>query len=71
MRKEVDEIEADPEDPYEYIDMIFLAVDGLRRQGFTPSDVCSLLRMKLSVNQERTWPDWRTADPDKAIEHVR
>lgn len=21
--------------------------------------------------EQRTWPDWRTADPDKAIEHVR
>ncbi|MGH6882853.1 MAG: dATP/dGTP pyrophosphohydrolase domain-containing protein [Hypericibacter sp.] len=26
---------------------------------------------KQAVNEQRSWPDWRTADPDKAIEHVR
>ena len=22
-------------------------------------------------NEAREWPDWRTADPNKAVEHVR
>ena len=26
---------------------------------------------KLSINEDRNWPDWRTADAGKAIEHVR
>jgi hypothetical protein len=26
---------------------------------------------KQGKNELRDWPDWRTADPDKAIEHVR
>lgn len=26
---------------------------------------------KLDKNELRDWPDWRTADPNKAIEHVR
>jgi hypothetical protein len=27
--------------------------------------------MKLRRNRQRTWPDWRTQSPDKAIEHDR
>ena len=23
------------------------------------------------LNEARTWPDWRTADPEKTIEHVK
>ena len=26
---------------------------------------------KQARNEARVWPDWRTADPDKAIEHDR
>ena len=26
---------------------------------------------KQVKNEARTWPDWRTADPNKAIEHDR
>lgn len=26
---------------------------------------------KQGANEWRSWPDWRTADPNKAIEHVR
>lgn len=26
---------------------------------------------KQARNQSRIWPDWRLADPEKAIEHVR
>ena len=41
----------------------------------TASDVsamaCKLIEAKQSRNEVRMWPDWRTADPDKAIEHTR
>jgi hypothetical protein len=26
---------------------------------------------KLAKNEKREWPDWRTADPNGPIEHVR
>ena len=26
---------------------------------------------KYKKNLNRQWPDWRTHDPDKAIEHIR
>lgn len=33
--------------------------------------ICAALDAKFAKNAARTWPDWRTADPDKAIEHDR
>ena len=29
------------------------------------------LNAKLAVNKQREWPDWRTVDANKAIEHIR
>ena len=29
------------------------------------------IKAKQARNEARTWPDWRTASPDKAIEHDR
>lgn len=30
-----------------------------------------MILAKQAKNEARDWPDWRTADPDKAIEHVK
>lgn len=30
-----------------------------------------LIMQKQARNERREWPDWRTADPKKAIEHVK
>jgi len=72
IRKEMAEIEADPLDLEEWIDIIILAVDGAWRTG-APSDVIAkTLWDKLTTNiEKRQWPDWRTAEPGKAIEHIR
>lgn len=69
IRKELIEIEAAPLDLGEWIDAIMLSLDGAWRTGATPEQICVALRAKLIRNEARTWPDWRTADPDKAIEH--
>src|SRR5664279_6528250 len=71
LRKEVEEVAANPTDPMEYIDLIFLAVDGLRRNDYDPGDIGFLLEYKLYENKKRQWPDHRTVPVDKAIEHVR
>lgn len=71
----------------EWIDLVILAFDGLTRQLVLdqlmhqlPSDVtvrcaaqeaCDMLEAKQGRNEMRNWPDWRTADPNKAIEHDR
>ena len=71
IRKELVEIEAEPGDVTEWADLIILAFDGAWRSGHSPADTIAAIKAKQERNEARTWPDWRTADPDKAIEHVR
>lgn len=71
IRKELCEIEADPFDLSEWIDVVILALDGAWRAGGTPLQIIETLAAKQTKNEGRKWPDWRTADPDKAIEHDR
>ncbi|SDJ89491.1 dATP/dGTP pyrophosphohydrolase domain-containing protein [Billgrantia gudaonensis] len=71
IRKELREIEASPEDLEEWIDVVLLALDGAWRAGHSPEQVAAGLDAKLTKNEQRKWPDWRTADRAKAIEHDR
>lgn len=71
IRKELLEVEAEPEDLEEWIDVVLLALDGAWRAGYHPDQVTSALEQKLAKNEQRHWPDWRTADRTKAIEHDR
>ncbi len=71
IRKELAEIEADPTDIMEWVDVIILAFDGAWRAGWEPFDIADAILEKQIKNEQRVWPDWRTADPDKAIEHDR
>ncbi|TIT80134.1 MAG: DUF550 domain-containing protein [Mesorhizobium sp.] len=71
IRKELREIEADPTDITEWIDVAILALDGAWRAGASPSQIIATLEAKQSKNEARVWPDWRTMSPDQAIEHVR
>lgn len=71
IRKEMTEIERDPDDLMEWIDVILLAFDGAWRAGNSPEAICRAIAFKQARNEERIWPDWRGTDPDKAIEHVR
>ena len=71
IRKELIEIERAPGDVTEWIDVVMLALDGAWRAGHTPEQIVAALEAKQTKNEGRSWPDWRTADPGKAIEHVR
>ena len=71
IRKELAEIEAEPGDVTEWADLVLLAFDGAWRSGHAPADTVAAIKAKQARNEARTWPDWRTADPNKAIEHVR
>ncbi len=71
IQKELREIEADPSDLEEWIDVVLLACDGAWRAGHEPAAIAAALEAKLAKNERRTWPDWRTAPADKAIEHDR
>lgn len=73
MRKEIAEVESAPssEQLGEWVDLILLAFDGAWRSGAGVSDICEAIQRKQQINESREWPDWRVADKDKAIEHVR
>ncbi|MCP3947347.1 dATP/dGTP pyrophosphohydrolase domain-containing protein [Herbaspirillum sp.] len=85
IRKELHEVQEAAGDAAEWVDVVILALDGLTRQlaycertspgggRGVPSHVaaiaCNMIDKKQSQNEARTWPDWRTADLGKAIEH--
>lgn len=71
IRKELVEIEDQPQDIEEWADLLLLALDGAWRQGHTPEAICAAVEAKQTKNEGRKWPDWRTAPADKAIEHDR
>ena len=66
----------------EQVDLVILSLDGLLRsvRAMLPPDVSADIVAELAwnkvvkkqtKNESRDWADWRTADPNKAIEHVR
>ena len=79
IRKELEEIAAAPGDLEEWVDLVLVALDGAwragiseaRPEGYDPEEIAAALDAKLTRNTRRTWPDWRSADPDRAIEHDR
>ncbi|HCF6444821.1 DUF550 domain-containing protein [Pseudomonas aeruginosa] len=71
IRKELREIEENPGDLVEWIDVVILALDGAWRTGATPAQIIDALVAKQTKNESRSWPDWRTVPADKAIEHDR
>lgn len=70
IRKELIEILLDPTDLKEWVDVIILAFDGAWRTGAGSQEIIDAIMAKQTKNEQRTWPDWRTSDYDKAIEHT-
>lgn len=71
IRKELKEVLEHPSDLKEWVDVIILGFDGAWRAGHKPHEIIAAIKAKQLENEGRTWPDWRTADVGKAIEHVR
>lgn len=71
IRKELDEVLDSGGSLAEWTDVIILAFNGAMRSGATPEQIIGSIVAKQTKNEGRRWPDWRTADPTKAIEHVR
>ena len=70
IRKELDEVVESDGALAEWVDVLILALDGCWRSGASPLEIADALEAKQARNEARAWPDWRTADPDRAIEHV-
>ena len=72
ISKELDEVMAcRGQSVEEWIDIVILAADGALRAGFSPTEIVWAWQLKQAKNEARKWPDWRTAAPGKAIEHIR
>lgn len=71
IRKELKEIEQNPTDPYEWIDLIILAIEGAWRiANLSEHGIEQYLIQKQLINKQRNWPDVTTFPKGKAIEHV-
>ena len=71
IRKECMEIELNPDDIFEWIDVIILAFDGAMRRGFTDTEIASALAWKQSENEKRKWPPFGSVSLNEPIEHIR
>lgn len=71
IRKELVEVEQSGGSLADWVDVIILGLDGAWRSGATPEQIVAAIEAKQSKNECRRWPDWRTADASKAIEHDR
>lgn len=71
IRRELDEVAADPTDLAEWVDVVLIALDGAWRAGHEPQAILDAIAAKHEINQKRTWPDWRGRSQDEAIEHIR
>ena len=71
IRKELEEIETDPQDLSEWIDVVILGLDGAWRSGHSPEEIIEALHKKWAKNRMRKWPDWQTASEDSPIEHIK
>ncbi|TPG60144.1 dATP/dGTP pyrophosphohydrolase domain-containing protein [Ewingella americana] len=69
--KEVAEARKHPKDVMEWIDIIHLGLDGAWRSGTKTEHIINALESKLELLKMRDYPDWRTADENKPIEHIR
>ena len=69
IKKELCEVEREPHDLEEWIDIVMLALDGYWRHGGRPVDVADDLFAKAAIVRERKFPP--DISDDKPAEHVR
>lgn len=67
IRSELLEIEAEPTDVMEWVDVIILALDGAGRGGHSPERIASALLTKMLVIEGRTY----IRRPDGLMTHVK
>ena len=69
IKKELDEIRANPADLTEWIDVILLALDGAWRAGYEPEEIIKELREKHLINLGRKWPEKN--EYNKPVYHIK
>ena len=71
ISKEIIEVHESAGALSEWIDIVILALEGALRSVDSALEVALALEAKQRVNEGRRWPDWRSAQDNKAIEHIR
>ena len=72
IRKECDEVLNNPDCIEEWADIILLGFAGATRTGALPELIWDTILYKMDVNEyDRKWPDWRTVEEGKALEHIK
>jgi hypothetical protein len=71
IESELREIETapKPDDLYEWIDVIILALDGAWRAGYEIDQILTAMRLKQKINFAREWPP--PGPQHEPTEHVR
>ena len=69
IRKELEEVEANPYDLKEWVDVVLLAYDGFWRHGGVPHEFQKAIEAKFLENKERKWPP--PAPDDQPNFHVK
>jgi hypothetical protein len=68
LKKEVEELVADPSNVTEYADCMILLIDAARRVGITMDLLLDHCWAKLEINIRRKWGP---PDKDGIIEHIK
>ena len=68
IQKELLEIEKNPDDLLEWIDVIILAMDGAHRLGYSPDEITQALVNKMRINKNRVYPK---VSEDQPSEHIK
>lgn len=69
IRKELIEVEKEPTDLMEWVDIMILAIDGAVRAGHSSDSIVCALMHKQRVNMARNYP--MPKSEDEPSEHVR
>lgn len=69
IKSELDEIQNNPTDLEEWIDVIILAIDGAWRAGYTPQEIWIMLNWKYQKNFGRDWP--KPTSQDEPVFHKK
>jgi len=69
IEAEMREVREHPEDLFEWIDIVILALDGAWRAGHSPYDIALALQTKMLKNINRTWP--KPVSQDEPVMHIK
>jgi hypothetical protein len=69
IEQELVEIRDEPDDLFEWCDVVILALDGAWRSGHSPAEIAEALERKQAINFARSWP--KPASQDEPSMHVK